>query len=633
MVSIVVANFNNAQFLRQCLESLVKQTYPNLEIVICDDASDDDSVNIINAYQMQYSNIILITNETRKGVSQSRHNAILQCSGEYISSIDGDDYYSNPSKIMNEMNLIKEYKDRGIDICAFSNTLVLQENSITCRERGKIQEGNLLESFLSYNGFIPRDFTYLKKYYFEVGGYDLTKSLHEDTDLKIRLAVKLPFYYTRHEGVVYRRKGYGLSYQAKDSYRDAMEAIFTSYSGLLKDDDTKRRCYSKLQEYIDSISVNVINNQYDAEKWLMEDMKHRRGDLNDFLAYMKNRQGFYPDVIVDVGVAYGTPELYSHFPEAHILLIEPLSEFKDALLDIQRQYANVDIESVAAGRTPGSMKINVHDDLLGSSLLKESESKDVNGYERIINVETLDNIAKKHALLEKNVLLKIDVQGAELEVIEGALNFLTEVEIIIMEVSLYDFFVGGYEFSTVITAMRKKGYVVYDFFGFLNRPYDASLAQIDIAFVKAYGRFKQSNVFALKEQRDVLNQKSHDLQHYKQVGSYASERMAFSVTYNSLFEHIQRMRNNKMKYVVYGHGTVGKTIHALMPEEVVGFVDIKSELFNVKIKSNEVYSPKNLKNMKFDKIIISVLGREQEIEDYLVNECDVDRNAILRLLD
>ena len=71
----------------------------------------------------------------------------------------------------------------------------------------------------------------------------------------------------------------------------------------------------------------------------------------------------------------------------------------------------------------------------------------------------------------------------------------------------------------------------------------------------------------------------------------------------------------------FNNGTIGKTIQALIPDKIVGYVDI----------ADENNHPKNLKDMKYDKIIISVLGREEEIIKYLVEDLQIPRDKIITL--
>ena len=99
----------------------------------------------------------------------------------------------------------------------------------------------------------------------------------------------------------------------------------------------------------------------------------------------------------------------------------------------------------AAAATPGNIIINVHPDLVGSSIYKEAEDSDVNGIERRIPAITLDNICVERNA-EKPYLIKIDTQGSELEVLKGAQTVLQNTELVILEVSFFDFFQGGPQF-------------------------------------------------------------------------------------------------------------------------------------------------------------------------------------------
>jgi hypothetical protein len=109
------------------------------------------------------------------------------------------------------------------------------------------------------------------------------------------------------------------------------------------------------------------------------------------------------------------------------------------------------------------------------------------------------------------------------------------------------------------------------------------------------------------------------------------QKLDFSKNYNRLFLAIKDLEYEKNKFIIYGHGTVGKTIQALIPDSIIAFVDQKSTLISQDIQKGEVYSPANISNMSFDKIIISVLGREEEIECYLTQTLHVNKEKITRL--
>lgn len=93
LVSIVVASYNNSKYLEECLDSAVNQTYPNIEIIIADDCSNDDSREIAQIFANQYDKITLIFREKNIGACANMNDAILNyASGKYIKVLDSDDY-------------------------------------------------------------------------------------------------------------------------------------------------------------------------------------------------------------------------------------------------------------------------------------------------------------------------------------------------------------------------------------------------------------------------------------------------------------------------------------------------------------------------------------------------------------
>lgn len=212
--------------------------------------------------------------------------------------------------------------------------------------------------------------------------------------------------------------------------------------------------------------------------------------------------GFAPRTIIDVGAAQGgwSLEVSSTYNDAVYLLIEPLAENVPMLQKACQKIGNADYLLAAACAKAGTVPINVHQDLNGSSLFGEREA-DINGTSRVVQAIILDRLAKKRSL-NGPFLLKMDVQGAEMEVLRGSDNVLRLTEMLVLEVLLFDIFQGNNpQLFDIVAYLKSKGFVAWDMFGMGYRPLDQALCQVDMVFVKENGLFRRIHQYATEEQR------------------------------------------------------------------------------------------------------------------------------------
>lgn len=94
LVSVIIPVYNVAEYLAECIESLIKQTYSNIEIILVDDKSTDDSHLICDAYGQNDSRIVTIHQPSNQGVSAARNKGIQISRGDYICFVDSDDWVS-----------------------------------------------------------------------------------------------------------------------------------------------------------------------------------------------------------------------------------------------------------------------------------------------------------------------------------------------------------------------------------------------------------------------------------------------------------------------------------------------------------------------------------------------------------
>jgi FkbM family methyltransferase len=239
---------------------------------------------------------------------------------------------------------------------------------------------------------------------------------------------------------------------------------------------------------------------------------HRKGlirtNMAEGIEHLK-RLGFRPQTVIDAGVAIGAFELYNAFPDAVHLLIEPVKEFEEALKVIARKF-RAEYVIAAAGAKPGTVSLNVHPVLFASSVFRESEGSHVDGVPREVLVVTIDDLCR-----EKNLrgpyLIKADVHGSELQVLEGAKRVLEDTEIIILETHLFQFFIDGPQFFDIVNYMKYHGFYVYDIFGQHYRLLDGALGAVDLVSAKEDGQFRKCHYYATKHQCELLTEQFSDL--------------------------------------------------------------------------------------------------------------------------
>lgn len=115
MVSVAMATFNGERFLKKQLDSILSQTYKNLEVIVTDDCSNDNTKQILLEYRKKYK-IKVYFNEEKLGFVKNFEKAISLCSGDYIALCDQDDiWFENKIEIL--LNEIEDYSLIFSDAC------------------------------------------------------------------------------------------------------------------------------------------------------------------------------------------------------------------------------------------------------------------------------------------------------------------------------------------------------------------------------------------------------------------------------------------------------------------------------------------------------------------------------------
>lgn len=183
LVSIIIANFNNGNFIKNCIESVVNQTYTNWEVIIVDDASTDDSWMMIQQLIKTYPNIYGYRNDRNLKVGATKAKATSLAKGEICGILDPDDALE-PTALEKHVALYKKHPDCSL----------VSSNYYHCDEQLNIKEANqnLFEpkkyySYLASKGGIHHFWSFNKYRYSLTKGFEAKFILAEDQDLFYKL--------------------------------------------------------------------------------------------------------------------------------------------------------------------------------------------------------------------------------------------------------------------------------------------------------------------------------------------------------------------------------------------------------------------------------------------------------------
>ena len=303
-VSIIVPVYNVQRYIVKCLDSLVNQTLSNIEVIVINDGSTDNSIDIIKKYEQKYQDKIIVIDKKNEGVGEARNCGIKIARGKYLGFVDSDDYV--------ELNMFEKLYNKAnennsdIAICQFKNvdedynfleteTIHLASNINTKKDLNQLIKINPAP----WNKIYKKDLFVKNDIYF-------TKLWFEDLEAITKVILSsdsITFVEEKLYCYLYRRSTSSSNIIKKDKLNDIFY-IFDSIISYLKE----KELYTLYKEVIEYyfikhicsylIQIKSLNNvEYDevsrkVKKYLNENFK--RWSDNKYLDYLwidKNRTG------------------------------------------------------------------------------------------------------------------------------------------------------------------------------------------------------------------------------------------------------------------------------------------------------------------------------------------------------
>lgn len=191
-VTVIITTYNRASYLKEALESVLCQTFLDFELLVLDDASTDNTEDLVNSFSD--SRIKYTKHLSNLGISKNRNYGLSKAQGEYIAMLDSDDLWLSRTKLEEQVNFLNAHESYGL-IGTYA-CIIDQE------KRKNAMIDSISSLFLGRSNFWMRQFFLIRNQIFhssvlirrkaieEMGGYDELIPIWEDYELWLRIGTR-----------------------------------------------------------------------------------------------------------------------------------------------------------------------------------------------------------------------------------------------------------------------------------------------------------------------------------------------------------------------------------------------------------------------------------------------------------
>lgn len=299
-ITVYITSYNQAQYLPAAIESVLAQTRRPDELLIVDDASTDESPQIIQQYQAQYPDLIRVVLKAQNGgVARARNTALAEARGDHIAYLDSDDRYL-PAKIEREAAVLERASGAQAAF-VFSDYYVTDADGTYLSrwaEDATPPTGDVLPAIFMQGFPRGRMFRYElapRRLLLDLGAYDPRMTIYEDDDLRVRLAAVARAHYCdevlsthrRHATNISRAKA-ALHFRMLSNIYEKNRQHLRAYSSaeqraMIEQFDQMRRHYGQLaaQALLDQASLSL------ADRWQLLRLVRQLRRLRPHQAYYR----------------------------------------------------------------------------------------------------------------------------------------------------------------------------------------------------------------------------------------------------------------------------------------------------------------------------------------------------------
>ena len=273
LVSILIPLYNSEKYISETIESCLNQTYKNVEIIIVDDGSTDNSLKIAKTFETKYNNIFVFT-QKNKGAPAARNKAFEYSKGEYIQYLDADDLLSK-NKIEKQLKILKK-NDINIIISGKWEKFTNNINEIKLSNR---------PNYKNYNSGLDWIISTIEKYQMgaihiwlsprniieKAGKWNENLKINQDGEFFTRVLLNVKKVKFCENALVYYREGTGgITDSYSKKFKNHLDSLILIETHLLFAEDTQRVRHACNVNYLGFIATT-----YEYDKSLVQKAKQR----------------------------------------------------------------------------------------------------------------------------------------------------------------------------------------------------------------------------------------------------------------------------------------------------------------------------------------------------------------------
>jgi glycosyltransferase involved in cell wall biosynthesis len=250
-ISVIIPTYNRASLVSQAIDSVLDQTYQDLEIIIVDDGSTDNTRELLKPYK---NKIRYIYQENRGGAA-ARNTGIKNAKGKYIAFLDSDDLWF-PDKLEKQVRILDKNDEIGL---VYSNCVNINDsgsfNNVLMKSK-RIQSGNIFDALIVGKTGCPLQTWLVRRICFnKVGDFDKEFRTSHDREMLVRIAAEFKVYGIKEPLTIFRQ--HNITQRLRNTSADNVEKYYFKFTDKLFSSYDNKKISNRIRRKIRS-NLNPI---------------------------------------------------------------------------------------------------------------------------------------------------------------------------------------------------------------------------------------------------------------------------------------------------------------------------------------------------------------------------------------